>query len=117
MVLRAAARYNLLIRWLPDRLAEQNFNIGEPPAKASPWVGVLMGHLQKLRQSLEHTQGLSPANTDEVAIAQSSFGACQSCAGCQSRSYAPQMLRKCPQKHKEDMIHADSRLDRLFSGF
>jgi hypothetical protein len=25
-----------------------------------------MGHLQKLRQSLEHTQGLSPANVDEV---------------------------------------------------
>lgn len=40
MVLRAAARYNLPIRWLPDRLAEQNFNIEEPPTRASPWVKV-----------------------------------------------------------------------------
>lgn len=40
MVLRAAARYNLPIRWLPDRLAEQNFNIDEPPTRASPWVKV-----------------------------------------------------------------------------
>lgn len=38
MVLRAAARYNLPIRWLPDRMAEQNFNIEEPPTRASPWV-------------------------------------------------------------------------------
>ncbi len=40
MVLRAAARYNLPIRWLPDRMAEQNFNIEEPPTRASPWVKV-----------------------------------------------------------------------------
>jgi hypothetical protein len=73
MVLRAAARYNLPIRWLPDRLAEQNFALEEPPAKPSPWVKVLMSHLQKLRQSLEHSQGLSSANVDEVGVSPWSF--------------------------------------------
>ena len=66
MVLRAAARYNLPIRWLPERLAEQNFNIQEPPSKASPWVRVLMGHLQSLRQRLDSQAGLTPADISEV---------------------------------------------------
>ena len=66
MVLRAAARSNLPIRWLPDRLAEQNFAIGEPPSKASPWVRVLMGHLQSLRQRLDGQAGLTPADVAEV---------------------------------------------------
>ncbi|BDA40427.1 Syndetin [Coccomyxa sp. Obi] len=66
MVLRAAARYNLPIRWLPDRLAEQNFNIEEPPTRASPWVKVLMGHAAKLRQSLDASPGLTPANIEEL---------------------------------------------------
>lgn len=68
MVLRAAARYNLPIRWLPDRLAEQNFAIQEPPSKASPWVRVLMGHLQSLRQRLDSQQGLTPADVTEVSL-------------------------------------------------
>ena len=68
MVLRAAARYNLPIRWLPDRLAEQNFAIQEPPSKASPWVRVLMGHLQSLRQRLDSQQGLTSADVTEVSL-------------------------------------------------
>ena len=68
MVLRAAARSNLPIRWLPDRLAEQNFAIGEPPSKASPWVRVLMGHLQSLRQRLDGQAGLTPADVTEVRL-------------------------------------------------
>ena len=68
MVLRAAARSNLPIRWLPDRLAEQNFAMGEPPSKASPWVRVLMGHLQSLRQRLDAQAGLTPADVTEVRL-------------------------------------------------
>ena len=68
MVLRAAARSNLPIRWLPDRLAEQNFAMGEPPSKASPWVRVLMGHLQSLRQRLDSQAGLTPADVTEVRL-------------------------------------------------
>ena len=45
-LLRAAARANLPVRWLPERLAEQNFNLEEPPTRASPWVAVLLAHLQ-----------------------------------------------------------------------
>lgn len=45
-LLRAAARANLPVRWLPERLAEQNFNLEEPPTRASPWVAVLLSHLQ-----------------------------------------------------------------------
>ena len=45
-ILRTGARLNLPLRWLPDRLAEQNFNLDEPPSKAAPWVGVLLGHMQ-----------------------------------------------------------------------
>lgn len=66
MVLRAAARYNLPIRWLPDRLAEQNFAMQEPPSKASPWVKVLLGHLQTLRQRLNSQEGLAAADVVEV---------------------------------------------------
>ena len=66
MVLRAAARYNLPIRWLPDRLAEQNFAMQEPPSKASPWVQVLIGHLKSLRQRLDSQAGLTAADVAEV---------------------------------------------------
>ena len=69
MVLRAAARYNLPIRWLPDRLAEQNFAMQEPPSKASPWVTVLLGHLQTLRQRLNSQAGLAAADVAEVSNA------------------------------------------------
>ena len=65
-VLRAGARHNLPIRWLPDRLAEQNFNIGEPPTRASPWVRVLLGHLAAFRQRMAGMPGLAPADVDEV---------------------------------------------------
>ena len=68
MVLRAAARYNLPIRWLPDRLAEQNFAMQEPPSKASPWVKVLMGHLQTLHQHLNSQAGLTAADVSEVGV-------------------------------------------------
>ena len=65
-MLRAASRYNLPIRWLPERLAEQNFGIQEPPSKASPWVRVLLGHLQSLRQRLASQEALTPADVTEV---------------------------------------------------
>ena len=66
MVLRAGARYNLPIRWVPERIAEQNFAMTEPPTHASPWVKALMGHLAALSQRLRATPGLTPANVDEV---------------------------------------------------
>ena len=65
-MLRAAARLNLPIRWLPERLAEQNWNLEEPPVRASPWVGVALGHARALRQRLDSAQGLAPRNIDQV---------------------------------------------------
>ncbi|KAK9843494.1 hypothetical protein WJX81_005881 [Elliptochloris bilobata] len=65
-LLRAAARANLPVRWLPERLAEQNFNLEEPPTRASPWVVVLLSHLQALRQRLEAAGQLSAADVEAV---------------------------------------------------
>jgi hypothetical protein len=69
-VLRAAARHALPIRWLPERVAEQNFNIGEPPTRASPWARVLLGHLAAFRQALAGQAALSPADVDEARFLQ-----------------------------------------------
>ena len=53
IVLKAASRLNLPINWIPSRLSEQNFDLEEPPTKASPWVGVLLNHLRIFHQRLE----------------------------------------------------------------
>lgn len=65
-VLRAAARLNVPIAWIPERLSEQNFALGEPPTKASPWVGVLLSHLRIFRQRLE-TAKLSEQDVEHVS--------------------------------------------------
>ena len=66
-ILRAAARLNLPIKWLPDRIAEQNFNLEEPPTKASAWVGVLLSnHLQVFRERLSTMPTLTAADIDQV---------------------------------------------------
>jgi len=67
-VLRAAARLNLPISWIPERLSEQNFNLEEPPTKASPWVGVLLNHLRVFRRSLESLGTMTPRDTDQVRL-------------------------------------------------
>ena len=62
-----AARLNLPIKWLPDRIAEQNFNLEEPPTKASAWVGVLLNnHLKVFRERLSTMPMLSPSDVDQV---------------------------------------------------
>ncbi len=53
IVLKAASRLNLPINWIPSRVSEQNFDLEEPPTKASPWVGVLLNHLRIFHQRLE----------------------------------------------------------------
>lgn len=66
-ILRTAARLNLPIKWLPDRIAEQNFNLDEPPTKASAWVGVLLNqHLKVFRERLSTMPTLSTADIDQV---------------------------------------------------
>ena len=65
-VLRAAARLNLPINWIPERLSEQNFNLEEPPTKSSPWVAVLLNHLRVFRQRLETAGGMSPEDVEQV---------------------------------------------------
>ena len=65
-----AARLNLPIKWLPDRIAEQNFNLEEPPTKASAWVGALLNnHLKVFRERLSTMPMLSPADVDQVWVA------------------------------------------------
>lgn len=66
-ILRAAARLNLPIKWLPERMAEQNFNLEEPPTKASAWVGVLLNHLKVFRERLSTMPTLTPADVDQVS--------------------------------------------------
>lgn len=67
-ILRAAARLNLPIKWLPDRIAEQNFNLEEPPTKASAWVGVLLSnHLKVFRERLSTMPTLTAADVDQVS--------------------------------------------------
>ncbi len=66
VILRAAARLNVPIRWLPDRLAEQNFNLEEPPSRASPWVPILLGHLQTFVERLVDMSALTPADVHQV---------------------------------------------------
>lgn len=62
-----AARLNLPIKWLPDRIAEQNFNLEEPPTKASAWVGALLNnHLKVFRERLSTMPMLSPSDIDQV---------------------------------------------------
>ena len=65
-MLRAAARLNLPINWIPERLSEQNFNLEEPPTKSSPWVAVLLNHLRVFRQRLETAGGMSPEDVEQV---------------------------------------------------
>lgn len=66
IVLRGAARLNVPIGWIPGRLSEQNFNLEEPPTKASPWVGVLLNHLRVFRQRLETAGNMSQQDIDQV---------------------------------------------------
>lgn len=62
-----AARLNLPIKWLPDRIAEQNFNLEEPPTKASAWVGALLNnHLKVFRERLSTMPMLSPSDVDQA---------------------------------------------------
>ena len=69
-VLCVAARLNLPIKWLPDRIAEQNFNLEEPPTKASAWVGALLNnHLKVFRERLSTMPMLSPSDVDQVWFA------------------------------------------------
>ena len=64
-----AARLNLPIKWLPDRIAEQNFNLEEPPTKASAWVGALLNnHLKVFRERLSTMPMLSPSDVDQVYL-------------------------------------------------
>ena len=66
-ILRTAARHNLPIKWLPDRIAEQNFNLEEPPTKASAWVGVLLNqHLKVFRERLSTMPTLSESDVSQV---------------------------------------------------
>ena len=66
VILRAAARLNVPIRWLPDRIADSNFNLEEPPSKASPWVPILLAHLQTFVERLTTMPTLSPADVHQV---------------------------------------------------
>ena len=78
--LRAGTRLNLPIKWLPDRIAEQNFNLEEPPTKASAWVGVLLSnHLKVFRERLSTMPTLTAADIDQVN--QSHLRALSTCNG------------------------------------
>ncbi len=73
-ILRTAARLNLPIKWLPDRIAEQNFNLEEPPTKASAWVAVLLNqHLKVFRERLSTMPMLSTADVDQVGSLLNTF--------------------------------------------
>ena len=63
---RAAARLNVQLGWLPDRLAEGNFDLEEPPERASPWGGVLLSHLATFRQKLSTAAILTPEDISMV---------------------------------------------------
>ena len=66
VVLLAAARLNLPLSWIPNRLAEQNFNLEEPPTKASPWVGVLLNHMRVFHQRLETVAAINQKDIHQV---------------------------------------------------
>ena len=66
VILTAGARLNLPISWLPERLSEQNFNLEEPPTKASPWVGVLYQHAKKFWQHLASIESMSDEDRLQV---------------------------------------------------
>ncbi|KAK9809306.1 hypothetical protein WJX73_003160 [Symbiochloris irregularis] len=59
VVFRTAARLNVQLGWVPERLSEGNFNLEEPPERASPWVGVLLNHLANWRQKLDTATSLT----------------------------------------------------------
>ena len=69
VVFRAAARLNVQLGWLPDRISESNFNLEEPPERASPWVGVLLNHLASFRQKLSTAASLTPDDVSSVRLA------------------------------------------------
>lgn len=66
VMFRTAARLNVPLAWLPERLAEGNFNLEEPPERASPWVGVLLSHLATFRQKLGTAASLTPQDVSLV---------------------------------------------------
>ena len=66
VVLKAAARLNLPIGWIPGRLSEQNFDLEEPPTKSSPWVGVLLNHLRVFHQRLETLGAINQQDINQV---------------------------------------------------
>lgn len=65
---RGAARANLALTWLPERLAEQEWSLAEPPTKASRWVAAVLQPLQYLRQRLDTTAALAPSDIDLVRL-------------------------------------------------
>ena len=65
-ILRVAARLNLPIKWLPERIAEQNFNLEEPPTNASAWTAVLLQHMRNFRQHLSTMPTVTPHDIDQV---------------------------------------------------
>jgi hypothetical protein len=65
---RGAARANLPLTWLPERLVEQEWGLAEPPTKASRWVAAVLQALKQLRQRLDTAAALSPADLDLVRI-------------------------------------------------
>ena len=74
---RAAARLNVALGWVPERLAEGNFNLEEPPERASPWVGVLLSHLATFRQKLATAASLTPQDLALVVPPLCSPNICQ----------------------------------------
>ena len=67
VIFRAAARLNVPAQWVPDRIADSNFALEEPPTRASPWVGVLLAHLQTFRQRLGSMAALTPEDVGVVS--------------------------------------------------
>jgi hypothetical protein len=63
---RGAARANLALSWLPERLVEQNWNLEEPPTKAGRWVATVLHTAKQLRYKLDTAEGLSTADKDLV---------------------------------------------------
>ena len=68
VIFRAAARLNVPAQWVPERIADSNFALEDPPTKASPWVGVLLAHLQTFRQRLSSMPALTPEDLSTVSF-------------------------------------------------
>ena len=66
VILKAAARLNLPINWIPGRLSEQNFDLEEPPTKSSPWVGVLLNNVRVFHQRLETLGAINQHDINQV---------------------------------------------------